>query len=76
MSALYVCQCLSNKPSPGFTIEFGSETTGCGFHIVNIWLVRLSRGLISLFNDNYVDNYVLKEFSVSVNFGSMVNNRP
>ena len=27
-------------------IEFGSETTVCGFHIVNNWLVRLTRGLI------------------------------
>ena len=36
-------------------IEFGSETTDCGFHIVNNWLVRVTRGLISLVDDNHVD---------------------
>ena len=35
--------------------------SSCGFHIVNIWIVRLTLGLISLVDDNHVDN-ILKEF--------------
>ena len=55
-------------------IEFGSETIYCGVHIVNNWLVRLTRSLISLVNENYVDNN-LKEIDVCI-LGSVVNNRP
>ena len=33
-----------------------------GFHIVNNLLVRLTRGLISLVNDNHVDNYLKNSF--------------
>ena len=50
---------------PGFRTEFGSETTGCEFHIVDIWLIRLKRGLILLVNYNHVDNN-LKEILVHV----------
>ena len=59
---------------PGFRIEFGSETTVCGFHIVNIWLVHLTRGLISLVTDNHVDN-ILKEILVYVYLGWIVKSR-
>ena len=41
-------------------IEFGSETTGCGFHIVNNGMVCMTPGLISLVNDNHVDNNLKK----------------
>ena len=34
-----------------------------------------TRGLISLINDNHVDNNI-KEILVYVNLGSIVNNRP
>ena len=37
-------------------IEISSDTTGCGFHIVNNWFARLTRGLISLVNDNHIHN--------------------
>ena len=56
-------------------IQFGWETTGCGFHIVNNWLVRLTHGLISLVNDNHADNY-LKEILSFVYYGRIVNNQP
>ena len=46
------------------------ETTGCGFHIVNIWLVHLTRSLISLVNDNHLDSN-LKEILVYVYLGSI-----
>ena len=52
-------------------LEFVSETTGCGFMSVKNWLVRTMHGLISLVNDNHVDN--LKEILVYVCFGSIVN---
>ena len=48
-------------------IEFGSETTGCWFYIVNNSLVRLTRGLISLSNDNHVDNNLKKVREVKFN---------
>ena len=70
-----VCECPNAKPSPGFRKEFGSETTGYGFHIANIWLVRLMVGLISLVNDNHVNNN-LKEILVYIYSGSIVNNPP
>ena len=54
-------------------IEFGSETC-CGFHIVNNWLVHLTCGLISLVNDNHVDNN-LKEILVYVYFGLILNDK-
>ena len=38
------------------------------------WSVRQMRAFISLVNDNHVDKN-LKEISVSVFFGSIVNNR-
>ena len=41
---------------------------------MNIWLVRLTSGSISLVNDNHVDNN-LKEILVYVYSGSIVNNR-
>ena len=42
---------------------------------MNIWLVCLTRGLISLVNDNHIDNN-LKEILVYVYLGSIVNNQP
>ena len=55
-------------------LEFVSETTGCGLISVKNWLVRTMHGLISLVNDNHVDNN-LKEILVYVCFGSIVNVR-
>ena len=55
-------------------IDFSSETTDCGFHIVNIWLVRLTCGLISLVNDNDVNNNC-QEILLYVYFGLIVNKR-
>ena len=46
-------------------LEFVSETTGCGFISVKKWLVRTMHCLISLVNDNHVDNN-LKEILVYV----------
>ena len=54
--------------------EFGSETTGIWFHIVNIWLVHLTRGLISVVNNNHMD-INLQESLVYVYSESIVNNR-
>ena len=48
--------------------EFCTATTGCGFHIVINWLVQLTGGLISLVNDNHLDNS-LKEILVYIYFG-------
>ena len=48
-------------------IKFTSETTGFEFHIINNWLVHLMHGLISLVNDNTVDNN-LNEILVYVYF--------
>ena len=42
--------------------------------IIMKWLVRQTRGFISLVNDNHVDKNI-KEILVSVFFGSIVNNR-
>ena len=42
---------------------------------MSICFVRLTRSLISLVNDNHVDNY-LKEIIAFVYYGSNVNNRP
>ena len=70
-----VCQYPSTKPSPGFRIEFGSETTGCGLHIVNIWLVSLTHSLISLVDDNHMDSK-LKEILVSIYSVMIINNQP
>ena len=49
-------------------IVLGLETTDCGFHIVKIGLVILTRGLISFVNDNHVDNNQTKSL-VFVYFG-------
>ena len=69
-----ICQCPSTKTTPGFRIGFGSETTGSGFHIVNILLLRLTLGLISLVNDNHVDNIRMEILVlVHVYSGSIVN---
>ena len=56
-------------------IELSIETTGCGFHITDNWLVHLTHSLISLVNDNHMDNS-LKEILVYVCFGSIINNLP
>ena len=48
-------------------IEFGSETTGCGFCIMKISLVCLMCGFISLVNDSHVDSN-LKEILVYAYF--------
>ena len=72
------CALFANVPalSPAQVLEqFGSERTGGCFHIVNIWLIRLTRGLFVLVNNKYVDN-TLKEILVLVYSGSIVNNRP
>ena len=55
-------------------IVLGSETTFRGFHIANNWMVRLMHGLISLVNDNHVDNN-LKKILVYVYFRLIVNDR-
>ena len=62
----------ANVQSPGFRTDFGSETIGCGFHLLNIWLVCLTP-LISIINDNDVDNN-LKEILVYINSGLIVHN--
>ena len=43
---------LRGKKTFSLGIEFDSETTGCGFHIVNNLSVRQTRSLILLVNDN------------------------
>ena len=54
-------------------IEFSLETTGYGFDIMISCLVHLMHSLISLVNDNHMDNN-LKEILVFVYFGLFVNN--
>ena len=61
---------INNQPKSN---QFGFETTGYGFHIVNNWLVCLTCGLISLVKDYHMDNS-LEEILAYVNFGLIVNN--
>ena len=58
---------INRSQNVSFGIEFSSETTGCGFHILNICLVSLTCGLMSLVNDNHMNNN-LKEILVYVFF--------
>ena len=62
-----------NKRSKTFDVgsEFGLETTGCGgLKIVNNWLIRITRGLISSANDDHVENN-LKKSLVYFTLGQM-----
>ena len=59
---------INSRSKVSLEIWFGSETTGCGFHSVNDWLVRLTRDLISLVNDNHVDNNLLEVLVYVYNF--------
>ena len=43
-------------------IEFGSKTTGCGFCIVNKYVGPLRHALISLVNDNHMNNNLKEIF--------------
>ena len=62
------------KTTFSFGIEFGLGTIGCGFHIVNNWLVRPMQALISLVNDN--QTITIGTPFLYVYFGAIVNSRP
>ena len=47
-------------------MEFGSKRIGGEFHIVNTWLLQLTRDVISLVNDNHVDSYNITDILVNV----------
>ena len=72
---LILKQWIQNKFCKTFSlgIDFGSKTTGCVFHIVDNWLVRLTCGLISLVNDNHVGNNLMESL-VYIYFGSTAKN--
>ena len=77
-----VCQC-SKCPSPGFTdsplsttLWRHSDKKSAAINNRYMYLdFFLTRGLITVVNDNHVDNY-LKEILAFVYYGSIANNQP